>query len=104
MRCSVFITVLAFASLLTGLGAANRNLISESQPILQPGTLPASGQGPLNARSMPKIPADIPRMNRKSGVSVGPGSLPLAAAAEPDAAQKYGTNPGALQIHFGHRR
>jgi hypothetical protein len=127
---SLSITAFALASLTTRLGAQNENMsatttmnesicalraspevgetpycksvISEDQPILAPGTLQASGQALIKPWGMPRIP-DAPDANRKTWIGVRPGSLPLAVAIQPDAIQKYGTNPGVLQVYFGHR-
>jgi hypothetical protein len=79
-----------------------KGVISKGQLILQPGTLRESGQAPIKP-GMPMIPIDAPSAKRKSWVGVGPGSLPLGAAVQPDVTQRYGTNPGVLQVYFGHR-
>ena len=76
---------------------------SKGQPILQPGTLREPGQAPIKPWSMPMIPIGAPSERRKSWIGVGPGSLPLAVAVQPDVTQKYGTNPGILQVYFGRR-
>jgi hypothetical protein len=81
-----------------------KSVISEGQPILQPGTLPRPVQAPIKPWSMPRIPTDTPSANRKSWIGAGPGSLPLAVAVQPDVTQKYGTSPGVLQVYFGHRQ
>ena len=80
-----------------------KSVISKGQLILQPGTLRAPGRAPINLWGMPRIPTDTPGANRKSRIGAGPGFLPLGAAVQPDVTQKYGTNPGALQVYFGHR-
>src|SRR5579862_8637795 len=77
-----------------------KSIISKGQPILQPGILPEPGQAPINPWGMPRIPSYTSSVNRKSWIGAGPGSLPLAVALQPDAAQKYGTNPGVLQVYF----
>jgi hypothetical protein len=77
--------------------------VSEGQPILQPGTLPVAGQAVLKPWGMPRIPTDASTANRKRWIGVGPGTLPLAVAVQPDVTQKYGTNPGVLQVSFGRR-
>jgi hypothetical protein len=102
IRCSL-ITAFALASFPASLDAQNARLISESQPILQPETLPATGQDSVNRWSMPRIPTDTPSAKRKNWIGVGPGSLPLAVAAQPDVTRKYGTNSGVLQVYFGRR-
>jgi hypothetical protein len=104
MPCALLFTAIALPSLPANLDPQNESLISESQPILQPGTLPAAGQGPLDRWSLPRSPADAPDAKRKSWISLGTGSLPILVAIEPDYPQKYGTNPGVLQVYFGHRR
>jgi len=101
IRCSL-ITAFALASL-ASLDAQNSGLISESQPILQPGTLRGPGQALIKPWGLPRIPTDIPSANRKSWMGIGPGSLPLSVAVQPHVTQEYGTNPGVLQVHFGHR-
>lgn len=80
-----------------------KSLISTGQPILQPGTLREPGQAPIKPWSMPMIPIGAPSERRKSWIGAGPGSLPLAVAVQVDAVQKYGTDPGLLQVYFGHR-
>jgi hypothetical protein len=126
MPCSLLIMAFALACLPAGLRAQSENLISattineyiasseasetqsgkdvvpESQPRLQPGTLEAAGRARFKSWSMP-IPTGTPCANRKSWICAGPGSLPLAVTIQPDATQKYGTSPGILQIYFGHR-
>jgi hypothetical protein len=80
-----------------------KSVISDDVPILQPGTLREPGQALIRPWGMPRIPTDTPSANRKSWIGAGPGSLPLAVAVQPDVTQKYGTNPGVLQLYFGHR-
>jgi len=80
-----------------------KSVISKDPPILQPGTLREPGQAPIKLWGIPRIPTDTPSANRKSWIGEGPGSLPLAVAVQPDVTQKYGTNPGVLQVYFGHR-
>jgi hypothetical protein len=131
MACPLLIVALALVSLPAGLRAQGENLIAmktlsesidalnarsespatqsvkslvpESQPILQPGTPKAAGQVPAGPWSMPWIPTYAPRANRTKWISVGPGSLPLADALQPDATQKYTSTPTVLQVHFGHQ-
>jgi hypothetical protein len=79
------------------------SVVSKGQPILQPGTLREPGQAPIKLWGMPRIPTDAPTANRKSWISARPGSLPLAVAVQPDLTQKYGTNPGVLQVYFRRR-
>ena len=128
---SLLFTAFALASLTAGLGAQSENLmatkatnqsvdvlrarpeasetprcksvISEGQPRLQPGTLREPRQALINSWGMPRIP-DKPDSNRKTRIGAGSGSLPLAVALQADITQKYGTNPGVLQVYFGHRR
>ena len=132
MQCSLLIAAFAVVSDPAGLCAQSENLISaktigqsiealnattetnsaateahsgerivpQSPLMLQPGTLQAAGQVPLIPWS---ALADTPRGNSKHWFRVGPGSLPLAVAIQPDATQKYGTNPGILQFYFGRR-
>jgi hypothetical protein len=129
--CSFLIATFALGSLPASMGAQSENLIatkttnqsvdamrasseasetrccksvSERLPILQPGTLRGPGQDLIKPWGMPRIPADTPSANRKSWIGVGPGSLPLAVTFQPNATQKYGPNPGVLQVSFGHRR
>ena len=83
---------------------SGKSAVPESQPMLQPGVLPAAGQASVKPRSAAKIPTDTLRADRKSWISVGPGSLPLATTIQPDATQKYGADPAALQVYFGHWR
>jgi hypothetical protein len=78
--------------------------VPESQAMLQPGILQAAGQASVKPWSMVKISTGTPRADRKSWISVGPGSLPLATTIQPDATQKYGADPATLQVYFGHRR
>jgi hypothetical protein len=84
-----------------------KRVVPVSQPILQPGTLPgtikAAGQAPAKPWSTPWIPTYAPRANRTNWISVGPGSLPLADALQPDATQRYTSTPTVLQVYFGHR-
>jgi hypothetical protein len=129
--CSFFITMFALASLPATMGAQSESLIatkatnqsvdalrtgpeaseteccmgviSKGQPILQPGTLREPGQASSKPWGMPRIPIDTPSAKRKSWIGAAPGSLPLALAAQPDVTQRYGTNPGVLQVYFGHR-
>jgi hypothetical protein len=129
--CSFLIATFALGSLPASMGAQSENLIatkttnqsvdamravsevsatrccksvSEGLPILQPGTLRGPGQALIKPWDMPRIPADTPSANRKSWIGAGPGALPLATVVQPDATQKYGPNPGVLQVSFGHRR
>jgi hypothetical protein len=129
--CSFLIATFALGSLPASMGAQSENLIatkttnqsvdamrassevsetrccksvSERLPILQPGTLRGPGQDLIKPWGPPRIPPDTPSANRKSWIGVGPGSLPLAVTFQPDATQKYGPNPGVLQVSFGHRR
>jgi hypothetical protein len=129
--CSFLIATFALGSLPASMGAQSENLIatkttnqsvdamrasseasetrscksvSERLPILQPGTLRGPGQDLIKPWGMPRIPVETPSANRKSWIGVGPGSLPLAVTFQPDATQKYGPNPGVLQVSFGHRR
>jgi hypothetical protein len=83
---------------------SGKSVVLESQPMLQPGILQSAGQASVKPWSMAKISTDTPRADRKSWISVGPGSLPIATAIQPDATQKYGADPATLQIYFGHRR
>jgi hypothetical protein len=83
---------------------SGRSVVPESQPMLQPGILQAAGHASFKPWSMAKISTDTPRADRKSWISVGPGSLPIATTIQPDATQKYGADPATLQIYFGHRR
>jgi hypothetical protein len=83
---------------------SRKSIISDDVPVLQPGTLREPGQAPIKPWGMPRIPTDTPSANRKSWIGAGPGSLPLAVAVQPDVTQKYGTNPGVLQLYFGHRQ
>ena len=76
---------------------------SKGQPILQPGTLREPGQAPIKLWGMPMIPTDTQSANRRSWIGAGPGSLLLGVAGQPDVIQKYGTNPGILQVYFGRR-
>jgi hypothetical protein len=80
-----------------------KSLMSKGHPILQPGTLREPGQASIKPWSMPMIPIDAPSGKRKSWIGTGPGSLPLAVAVQVDIIQKYGTDPGLLQVYFGHR-
>jgi hypothetical protein len=128
---SLLFTAFALAWLTAGLGAQNENMpatitmnesigglraspeagetpyckgvISERKPIPATGTLQASGQALIKPWGMPRIP-DKPDANRKTWIGAGSGSLPLAVALQADITQKYGTNPGVLQVYFGHRR
>jgi|ERR1700722_8507081 len=129
--CSFLIATFALGSLPASMGAQSENLIatkttnqsvdamrasseasetrscksvSERLPVLQPGTLRGPGQDLIKPWGMPRIPAETPRANRKSWIGVGPNALPLAVTFQPDATQKYGPNPGVLQVSFGHRR
>ena len=81
-----------------------KSVVLESQPILQPRILQAAGQASVKPWTMAKISTDTPRAARKSWISVGPGSVPLATTIQPDATQKYGADPATLQVYFGHRR
>jgi|ERR1700678_600670 hypothetical protein len=128
--CSLLIAMFALASIPSTMGAQSENLLalkanqtvdvlpaspetsetqcckslsSRGQQILQPGTLREPGQVPIKPWGMPSIPTDAPSAKRKSWIGAGPGSLPLAVAVQPDVTQKYGTNPGVLQVYFGHR-
>ena len=83
---------------------SGKSAVPESQSMLKPGILQAAGQAAVKPWSMVKISTDTPRADRKSWISVGPGSLPLATTMQPDAAQKYGADPATLQVYFGHRR
>jgi hypothetical protein len=83
---------------------SGKSVVPESQPMLQPGILHAAAQASFKPWSMAKISTDTPRADRKSWISVGPGSLPLATTIQPDAIQKYGADPAILQVYFGHRR
>ena len=83
---------------------SGKSAVPEMQPMLQPGILQAAGQASVNHWSMGKISTDTTRADRKSWISVGPGSLPLATTIQPDATQKYGADPATLQVYFGHRR
>ena len=83
---------------------SGKSVVPESQPRFQPGILQAAGQASVKPWSMAKISTDTPRAERKSWISVGPGSLPLATTIQPDATQKYGADPATLQVYFGHRR
>ena len=83
---------------------SGKSVVPESQPMLQPGILHAAAQASFKPWSMAKISTDTPRADRKSWISVGPGSLPLATTIQPDAIQKYGADPATLQVYFGHRR
>ncbi len=83
---------------------SGKNTVPESQPMLQPGILQAPEQSSVKPWSTAKISTDTPRTVRKSWISVGPGSLPLATTIQPDATQKYGADPATLQVYFGHRR
>jgi hypothetical protein len=80
-----------------------KSVISNGQPILQPGTLRGPGQTLVKSWAIPSIPSYTPSANRKSWIGAGPGALPFAVAVQPDVTQKYGTNPGVLQLYFGHR-
>jgi hypothetical protein len=132
MQCSLLIAAFAVASDPAALSAQSENLISAktinqsigawnatternsaasdphsgerivpaSPPMLRPGTPRGPGQVPLIPWS---TLADTPRGNSKPWTKVGPGSLPLAVAIQPDATQKYGANPGILQFYFGRR-
>ena len=73
------------------------------QRMLHPRALQAIGQYAIQPLSMQGIPTDTPRVNQKSWISVAPGSLPGPVTFQPDATQKYGANPGVLQISIGHR-
>jgi hypothetical protein len=128
--CSFLVATFALASLPASMGAQSENLIatkttnqsvdalrsspeasetqccksaSEGQPILQPGTLRGPGQPLIKPWGLPGIPTDIPSAKRKSWIGAGSGSLPLDVAVQLDATQIYGTNPGVLQVYFGHR-
>jgi hypothetical protein len=131
MPCSLLVTTFALVSLEAGLEAQPINLIaaktmnesrdalhasseasevqfrksmvSESHSILQPGTLPAAGLAPDELRSMPRTSPDTPVATRKSWISLKPGTRPLAIGTERDATEKYGANPGVLEVSFGHR-
>jgi hypothetical protein len=83
---------------------SGKSTVPESQPMLQPGILQAPEQASVKPLSIAKISADTPRADRKSWISVGPGSLPLATTIQPDVTQKYGADPATLQVYFGHRR
>jgi hypothetical protein len=129
--CSFLIATFALGSLPASMGAQSENLIatkttdqsvnamrasfeasetrccksvSERLPILQPGTLRGPGQALIKLWGIPRIPADTPSANRKNWIGIGLGSLPLAIAFQPDATQKYGPNPGVLEVSFGHRQ
>jgi hypothetical protein len=78
--------------------------ISEGQPILQPGTPLGPGQALIKPWGMPSTPTAAPTAHRKGWIGAGPGSLPLVVAVQPDVTQKYGTNPGVLQVYFAHQR
>jgi hypothetical protein len=80
-----------------------KSLISTVRPILQPGTLREPGQAPIKPWAIPSIPSDAPTAKLKSWIGAGPGSLPLPVAVQPDVTPKYGTNPGVVQVYFGHR-
>ena len=82
---------------------SGKSVVPESQPMLQPGILQAAAQASAKPWSMTKISTDT-RADRKSWISVGPGSLSLATTIQPDATQKYGADPATLQVSFGHRR
>ena len=101
--CPLLFTAFALAALPAGLGAQDESLISESQLILQPGTPPAIESGPLKRLISPRTPTETPDTSPKRSIGVRPGSLPLAVAIQPDARQKYGTNPAVLQLCFRHR-
>jgi hypothetical protein len=131
MPCSLVIAALALVSLPAGLRAQSENLIAmrtlsesidalnarseaptaqsvkslvpESLPSLQPGTPKAAGQAPAKPWSTPWIPIYAPSTSRRNWVSVGPGSLALADALQPDATQRYTSTPTVLQVYFGHR-
>jgi hypothetical protein len=83
---------------------SGNNAIPERQPLLQPGILRAAGQASVKLWRMAKISTGTRRAGRKSWISVGPGSLPLAITIQPDALQKYGAAPAILQVYFGHWR
>jgi hypothetical protein len=83
---------------------SGKSAIPESQLLLQPGILHAAEQASVNLWSMAKISTGTRRAGRKSWISVGPGSLPLAITIQPDATQKYGAAPAILQVYFGHWR
>jgi hypothetical protein len=83
---------------------SGKSAVPEMQPMFQPGILQAAGQASVKHWSMAKISTDTTRADRKSWVSVGPGSLPIATTIQPDATQKYGADPATLQVYFGHRR
>jgi hypothetical protein len=83
---------------------SDESSFSEGQPMLQTGILQAPEQASVKPWSMAKISTDAPRADRKSWISIGPASLPLATTNQPDATQKYGADPATLQVYFGHRR
>ena len=83
---------------------SDKSAFPEGQPMLQPGILQVAEQASVKPFGMAKVSADTPRAERKSWISVGPGSLPLATTIQTDATQKYGADPLTLQVYFGHRR
>src|SRR5579864_8084099 len=83
---------------------SGKSVVQERQPMLRPGILQAARQASVKPWSMAEIYTDTPRADRKSWISVGPGSLPLATTIQPDATQKYGADPATMQVYFGHRR
>jgi hypothetical protein len=107
---SLLIAPLSLTSPATGLSAearetqSRKSAVPEMQPMLQLGILQAAGQASVKNWSMAKNSADTTRAVRKSWISVGPGSLPLATTIQPDATQRYGADPAILQVYFGHRR
>jgi hypothetical protein len=56
---------------------SDKSAFPEGQPMLQPGILQVAEQASVKPLSMPEISTDTPRADRKSWISVGPGSLPL---------------------------
>ena len=81
-----------------------KSTVPESQAMPQPGILQAPEQASVKVWSRAMISRPTPRADRKSWISVGPGSLPFATTNQPDATQKYGADPATLQVYFGYRR
>jgi hypothetical protein len=82
---------------------SGKSSFSEGQPMLQAAILQVPEQASVKPLSMAKISTKTPRVDRRSWISVGPGSLPLATTIQPDATQKYDADPATLQVYFGHR-
>jgi hypothetical protein len=83
---------------------SDKSAFPQGRPMLEPGILQVAEQALVKPSGMAKVSVDKPPADRKSWISLGTGSLPLALTMQTDATQKYGADPATLQVYFGHRR